>query len=181
MLISVIGTAGRKPYTDLMTYDLYCNMYRKLRTIITEVSPVYEERILVSGGAAYSDHLAIDAFKRIAPSLHLHLPAQFDLNTMRFAEASRDGQTSNYYHDLFSKKCGFNSLDEIGSALQDFNCTSHVYNGFFARNIPVGRCDILIAFTWGEGSIPADGGTKHTWDHSSAPKKIHVPLKNLQQ
>ena len=43
----------------------------------------------------------------------------------------------------------------------------------------MGQVDIVRAYTWGEGAVPADGGTAHTWRQSSAPQKIHVPLASI--
>ena len=178
MRIGIIGTAGRKPYTDMMTLDLYRKMYSHLRLLLLGRGE-YNFRILVSGGAAWSDHLAVKAFNRLTPQLELHLPCSFDYQNTRFSDTNPTGRTANYYHELFSKECGFDSLAEIKEAINHPNCMHTVSNGFHARNLLVGKVDLLIAFTWGEGSIPAGGGTHHTWDNSKAQEKIHIPLESL--
>lgn len=157
---------------------------------------------LVSGGAAVSDHLAVLLFlDGAARSLTLYLPEHFDLESRRFLERGQRscGAISNYYHRRFSERLhqsltderlepetgrnqsnmsAYNSLCHIRIAA-DFGARLVVVPGFFQRNIPVGRVDRLVAFTFGSGDAPADGGTAHTWRHSTATEKIHVSIGGL--
>ena len=44
----------------------------------------------------------------------------------------------------------------------------------------VGKVDYIIAYTWGSSTkVPKEGGTLHTWQHSTALRKIHIPLQTL--
>jgi len=176
MRISIIGTAGRKEAAPLMTVDLYRLMIKSAMYQVDKYD-TGAEGTLVSGGAAWSDHLAISLFKKkIRPSLHLHLPAELDFPNNRFSEKTRDGGIANYYHRQFSQKIGVDTLKSICNIVQETYCTYDVSSGFFARNRLVGDCDVLIAYTWGEGNQPADGGTLNTWKSSYAPIKVHIPL-----
>jgi hypothetical protein len=71
---------------------------------------------------------------------------------------------------------GGNTLDGIRKAIER-GAEVEITAGFKPRNLKVAaNTDILLAFTWGEGKEPKDGGTNHTWKHCTAQVKIHVPL-----
>ena len=185
MRIGIIGTAGRRDDAPKMSMALYASMRKRLDELLHCV-PV-SERDLQSGGAAWADHLAVDVFNdKQAASLTLHFPAPFfrDILTSTPTFAYTDvGRTANHYHAEFSKHLLDSgalprSLDDIAFALEK-GAKSTVGDGFFTRNLLVGQCDWLIAFTFGEGAVPKAGGTKHCWDHSPAPKKTHIPLGGL--
>ena len=179
MRIGIIGTAGRRDDAPKMSMALYASMRKRLDELLHCV-PV-SERDLQSGGAAWADHLAVDVFNdKQAASLTLHFPAPFVWPKFVGTE---EGRTANYYHEKFSDhllESGSlpQSLDDLAFALEK-GAKSTVSGGFHERNLLVGQCDWLIAFTFGEGVVPKDGGTKHCWDHSPAPKKTHVPLGQL--
>jgi len=179
MHIGIIGTAGRRDDAPKMSMALYDAMRKRLDELLHCV-PV-TERDLQSGGAAWADHLAVDVFNdKQAASLTLHFPAPFVWP--KFVETDA-GRTANHYHAEFSQhrlESGAlpQSLDDIAFALEN-GAKYTVGDGFFTRNLLVGQCDWLIAFTFGEGAVTKDGGTKHCWDHSPAPKKTHIPLGSL--
>lgn len=175
MRVALIGTAGRRSDQARLSLALYARMLARAR------SYVFAEDHLQSGGAAWADHLAVLLYlDGAARSLTLYLPEHFDLAAGRFLERGPKscGAIANYYHRLFSQRIGTDSLDHICCAA-DAGARLVVVPGFHERNLPVGRCDRLVAFTFGEGHGPADGGTKHCWDHSTAPEKVHVPLARL--
>ncbi len=185
MRIGIIGTAGRRDDAPKMSMALYAAMRKRLDELLHCV-PVLE-RNLQSGGAAWADHLAVDVFNdKKAASLTLHFPAPFfrDILTSTPTFAYTDvGRVANLYHAEFTKHLLLSgslveSLDDIDLALEK-GAKFTVSDGFHARNLLVGQCDWLIAFTFGEGAVPKDGGTKHCWDHSLAPKKTHIPLGSL--
>jgi hypothetical protein len=186
MHIGIIGTAGRRDDAPKMSMALYDAMRKRLDELLHCV-PV-AERDLQSGGAAWADHLAVDVFNdKQAASLTLHFPAPFlrDTSLSGPAFAPTDaGRTANHYHQEFTAKFlgnstfPWNSLFDIDWAL-DEGAKHTVSDGSHARNFLVGQCDWRIAFTFGEGAVPKDGGTKHCWDHSLAPKKTHIPLGSL--
>lgn len=51
---------------------------------------------------------------------------------------------------------------------------------FFVRNDMVAaEATACLAYTWGPGAEPADGGTNHTWSRIQG-RKLHIPLSSLQ-
>lgn len=219
--IAVIGTAGRREDGPKMTRELYMLMYNDFLNRVIEIvktpkkplprppgtfSPkqtnrsnphaAYPDITLVSGGAAWADHLAVSLYlavseshdssfelNSVAVSCFLYLPANF-LVKSRCYESNMPldpGSVANYYHHLFGQKmcadknstlAGIYSAARAGASLI-------VEPGFKNRNLLIAaNCEHLIAYTWGEGHLPKDGGTRHTWDHCKSPK-VHVPLSSL--
>lgn len=187
MKIAIIGTAGRKP--ELMYSQLWPKMKTHCANLIRTLSISQGSPLeIVSGGAAWADHLALYISSSFSLPLTLHLPAAFDEDNCCFT-ASKAGATSNYYHRLFSKQCSINSLRGLSQALEICNFT--VSKGFYERNLLVGQVDTLIAYTFGtfssssvvyktaEDSGLADGGTAHTWNNSQALYRWHINLYDL--
>ena len=181
--VAIIGTAGRKEDARRMTEDLYYRMVLDARHKIFErYDPV--EVTLVSGGAAWADHIAVSlwlsdmGFK----ALHLHLPASFSNSSYVESGFKSAGSISNYYHYAFGHKMRQDrgvTLRGIQRAI-DSGAVISVSRGFFDRNCLVGDVDVVLAYTWGNSfDHPKDGGTLHTWKNSSAPVKLHIPLSSL--
>ncbi len=182
MRIGIIGSAGR---TRPWTMDLFLWARRTLLETIKEI-PV-KERLLISGGAAGADHLAVALYKANGGDLLLYMPAllsgEHDDTYPEFVSngkfgAGNPGGTSNFYHQKFCEDLGLNknkTLLSLQEMKKQDKCNFD-YPGFHNRNLQVGRVDWLIAFTWAEGASPEDGGTLHTWNNSKAPKKTHISL-----
>lgn len=172
--VAIVGTAGRDKSFP-MTTRLWWWM---LNDVAMRVPP---GACLISGGAAWADHLAVTLFNRgDAPWLTLCLPAPFERN--RFCGPRNSaGSAANYYHEQFSAVLGIRSLREIGDAINEPTCDvsyepyQEGYAGMFARNKKVAKADMLIAYTFGRNNEPADGGTKNTWDMCKG-ERIHVSL-----
>lgn len=188
MKIAIIGSAGRRSDGPKVSRDLYikafCKAKREIEKIVKRSGGPVE---LVSGGAAFIDHLAVSLFldSFMDCSLTLHLPCPFDMKLCRYEDdGSRDfrknpGGTCNYYHKLFSQKMGGNTLSGIKRAI-DKGASIFVGNGFFDRNKQVAKCDHMLAFTFGTDDIPKDGGTRNTWDIApSSCVKTHISLASL--
>ena len=173
--ISIIGTCGRSNQ-ELLTQQLFFDMIVKVIDIIdNEFKLDTSEVILVSGGAAWSDHIAVKLFNEGAyPNLELNFPTYF--RDGKFIN-NNTGNTSNMYHKVFSGVCDINSLEEISEAISN-NCSIRVGKGFLDRNNYVADCDYMIAFTFNNGDIPAKGGTLDTWNKCKSVKK-HVNLYTL--
>lgn len=201
MWISIVGSAGRKEDAGLWTREVYNRCFRLLHEELLKDIPV-EERKLVSGGAAWADHLAVSLFLGgHAHSLQIEMPAGWcghdgDFLGQKgpipgYADTGivdwkkNPGGTANYYHKQFSTKMGGDSLAGIQKAIDQgatYEDMHWLFGGssFHNRNKKVAMCELLIAFTWGQGDVPKDGGTKHTWDYSNADKKIHIPLHTMK-
>jgi hypothetical protein len=144
-----------------MTPVVYAIMCGVARDLIRDL----EIKKVVSGGAAWADHVAIELFlKKEVDQLSLHFPAPWNQEFRRFDDTD-NGKTANYYHDLFSiKKHGESSFDELGIAI-DRGAAYDVSNGFLKRNVLVAKeADVMLAFTFNRGAGPKDGGTFHTWN-----------------
>lgn len=174
--IAIIGTAGRDK-TKPMTLDLWKWMIYDIRQRVRQGSHV------VSGGAAWADHLAVSLMiTGWAGDLTLHLPAPFDRSARIFrGPPNSAASAANYYHQLFSQTIARDTLQQIHEALYHPHTTFTQenemvgYRGMFARNAKVAQCEEMIAYTFGKGDVPADGGTKDTWDKCQG-HKTHVTL-----
>lgn len=172
--IGIIGSAGRTDDQPKMTTALYVNAFRHLKQLLSTLSPNPE---LVSGGAAWIDHLAVSYYllnlNKVA-GLRLHLPAPINEHGYY---GHPDAKTANRYHHHFQTVTGLQSL----SILNDLPALATVHDGFKARNLAIATSvDVLIAFTFNSGNQPKPrSGTAHTWNHSTATTKIHVDLNSL--
>lgn len=174
--IAIIGTAGRDKGINLQ--ESHWNFMTQ--TIYEEVT---KEDILISGGAAWADHVAVWAFMNgLCKELHLHLPAPFS-NGGFDGDYGTSGGAANYYHKLFSKNLGFWSLGHIEECFKAGNCfithqpTAKGYAAMVARNKLVAtQCTHMVAFTLGDGAIPQDGGTKITWDMAGNKERAHISI-----
>lgn len=174
-MLAIIGTAGRSNQ-ELLTRDLWNRM---VEDVVPRVTP---NTHVVSGGAAWADHLAVLLLiEGLIARLTLHLPAPFDGHG--FAGPPRSAASAaNYYHERFSNVIGFDTLEDINLVLLDSRVTfteepfAEGYAAMFARNRKVATAArSLIAYTFGQGDQPADGGTKNTWDLCRG-EKTHVSL-----
>ena len=173
-MIAIIGTAGGDK-TKPMTKALWGAMQRDVLVRVPKGAHV------CSGGAAWADHLAVFLFLYgHADRITLHLPAP--MNDREFiGQYGTAGGTANYYHRLFSKTLDRDTLADVIECTRADNCEGTYepagpgMSALFARNQKIAQCGSMIAYTWGEGAIPANGGTRHTWDHCRGTK-VHVPL-----
>ena len=179
--VTIIGTAGRKEDACKMDKDIYDKMVKASMYVIeTHFKLKMETVTLVSGGAAWSDHVAVKLYNmNKVKDLILYLPCEWEQGKYRDT-GERDwkvnpGRTSNYYHEQFSKKIGENTLEQIELAYKKGAKIITQYNGFHNRNSKVAQSDYVIAFTWGEDNEPKEGGTLFTWKLCNG-YKVHLPL-----
>ena len=179
MKIAIIGTAGRdksKPMT-IQTWNWMLDVSRELVPSGTH---------LVSGGAAWADHIAVQLFiEGHAGNLTLHLPAPLTSNGY-IGEYGTSGGAANYYHSRFSNVIGVNTFEQLMECALHENCTGTMqevaegYGAMFVRNKAVvqelnPKTDFMFAFTFGTNGV-ADGGTKQTWDMFDSVNKHHLQL-----
>lgn len=174
--IAIIGTAGRSQVPTLQEWN---NM---LRDAESKVKP---NDTLISGGAAFADHVAVKLFlEGKVKGLKLRLPAKIENN--RFVgKYGTAGGTANYYHDKFSKVIGTDTITEIQQAIDkgaEVTYETELSNkAMFIRNEKVANeSDSMIAYTYGEDNEPADGGTKDTWNKAKYTDKVHVSIHKIQ-
>ena len=189
--VSIIGSAGRKDDGERMSAELFAVATNECAKLINGVWQLdWNELELVSGGAAWMDHIAVSLWMMdCGADLCLHLPCGWDNKNRKFVDNDKPqfwanpGRTANKYHREFSKKMGFDTLDALDAAItisrnHRSNVTVKRYSGFKQRNKPVAESDYVIALTFGDGDKPKDGGTSHTWGLAKGTK-IHIPLGDL--
>lgn len=180
--VAIIGTAGRdkdKPYNSALWEAMFEDATHRFGD---------KHYGLVSGGAAWADHLAVELFLAYPDkfkSLKLFLPAPLGSNGKFVGPSRSAGSASNWYHDSFEKATGIKSRANIllaakrGAELIE-EPEAPGLAAFFARNMEVAKAaDACLAYTWGSGSEPADGGTKHTWNHFKGKRRVHISLERF--
>lgn len=188
--LAIIGTAGRAQTAPpgALTTRLWEAMLADVR------SRVRQDDILISGGAAWADHLAVHAFLQgWVSGLELYLPAPMredrNGNEPSFAGPWKSsGDAANYYHGRFRAATGVRSLWDLlrvyristqplahvkwfAQAVAPGYAAMHVRNGKIAA-----RCTEMVAYTFGPHDEPVDGGTAQTWRLAPHAKRVHVPL-----
>ena len=167
MILGLIGSAGRGDTYAKLDVGVWNKTIKKL-----VLDFVLEHKIshIVSGAAAFADHLSVQLFlsKKVlsVDKLTLHFPCEFDLTDNKFNEDTKTGQTANYYHKRFNEKMKpyVSSYSEISEALSRDECNFTVTpEGFLARNTLVANdCEMILALTFGKENVVADGGTSDT-------------------
>jgi hypothetical protein len=182
--IAIVGSAGRNEDALKISAMLFDSMILKAESIVTKQWDLSWDKVkLVSGGAAFADHVAVALFLKYPETqLLLALPApwkdgRYSDRTAPLQDYST-GERSNGLHRRFSRFIGRNSLSDLQEAM-DRGAEVLTYNDFFARNRQVAKAERMIAFTFGEGPTPKEGGTKYTWDRCTSKDKIHVTLNPM--
>jgi hypothetical protein len=194
--IAIIGTAGRYEDGKRLTATSYSHMTDIARRFVLGVAEKEGgNNMLISGGAAWADHLAVALFLAgHAPALRLYLPCEFNLEERRFKDngdidwKTNPGGTCNYYHKLFSDVLGRDTLAEICDAI-DTGADIVAGSGMFDRNGRIAKNSThAIAFTFGNKEYLKDGGTAQTMGVYLKQRKTmnlqdnsyHVDLRNMQ-
>ena len=165
---SIVGTAGRKDDAKRLSkshFDAMCNIAVGLIDQCAENN--YPITHLVSGGAAWADHVAVKLFldKKVS-NLRLFLPCEFEGGTFKdngICDSTKNpGGTCNYYHKKFQLTTHINSLSQLQIAKGEGAEFINVDKGFYARNALVAKSDFILAMTFCNGDIVKDGGTSDT-------------------
>lgn len=177
--LAIIGTAGRdkaRPMTAVLWRAMVADAKSRVRSTDT----------LISGGAAWADHLAVRLYlDGSVQHLVLHLPAPFDGGQFLGPARQSAGSAANYYHSLFLSNAGVDGLGDIARAIAKGATVTEQppaegYAAMFARNALVaGEATAMLAYTFGEGDSPADGGTLNTWNGAQHMERCHVALGQL--
>jgi hypothetical protein len=116
--LGIIGTAFRKEDKFKLTPELYSKMLAQATEKLNEFRKCFGVDVLISGGASGADHLAVILYlTKLVPKLILFLPCEFengkfkDNGSNNFNE--NPGKIANYYHSLFSKVMGVNTLVDL--------------------------------------------------------------------
>ena len=166
--LATIGTAGRKEDGNHLTrkhFEAACIVARGLIEQLNESN--YTITTMVSGGAAYMDHIAVKLFlDKTVSNLRLFIPAEWN-NGEFYDTGVKDtkenpGGTANYYHRKFQSTTNINGLSDIQIAKANGAELYKCRGGFHGRNAMVAKSDFILACTFGEGPIVNEGGTADT-------------------
>ena len=168
--LAIIGTAGRGDDEGKLNRGVYDLMVRGAKGMIAALAKSgHPVSGLVSGGAAYGDHVAVTLFlEGVVPELTLHFPCGFLSATDGFYDMGGNagwfinpGRTCNVYHRKFTARTGIPSLRELATAVER-GAKVEAGGGMFKRNDRVARADAALAMTYGAGHRVKDGGTERT-------------------
>lgn len=178
--LAIIGTSGRKPQ-DLkqLTKEHMEWMAETVKNYIKEtIQTSYDKVILVSGGSAWADHIAVQLYltKEFA-GLELYLPSRYDAKNQRYIN-THEGRKLNLLHKQCQEKTGMPVFQQLASAVTSKNCKITIQRGFLPRNTLVARNNnYLIAFTFSSTNTPSEGGTLDTWNKTKHENKVHFTLE----
>lgn len=202
--LAIIGTAGRKEDQDRLIGENYQRMVEASIKLITHLTIDPTNLTLVSGGAAWSDHVVVTlALIGVVPyeNVIIHLPAELTEGgyTGDNEWSIKVARTANYYHKLFSRKVGIASISELVSIRNKGAQFLVDKGGFKSRNTKVANAvsdnGVLLAYTFGNGltdQLPwtirsfspdtnadaaglKDGGTADTFNKTKV-RKFHCLL-----
>lgn len=163
--LAIIGTAGRGDDAAKLTP----NHWRSMLTVAQVVLEMSRADGVVSGGAAWSDAVAVELYLQgHVKELTLHLPAPFNPYLVPAFASTQAGTTTMRYHQAFREMTGYDGLAAISEAMSRGAHTTQQtaptgYHPFFARNeLVASQAQTLFAFTFGDGPKPKDGGTADT-------------------
>jgi hypothetical protein len=165
---AICGSAGRREDATRLTrqhFEAMCLVASGLLEQINESN--YSITHLVSGGAAYADHVAVKLFlERKVPNLRLFIPAEWDdghfHDTGEKDPYKNPGGTANYFHKKFQQRTGINGLSDIQIAKAHGAELYCCRGGFHGRNAMVAKSDFILACTFGEKEMVKEGGTADT-------------------
>ncbi|KAN0027792.1 hypothetical protein ACTFIV_009616 [Dictyostelium citrinum] len=187
--IGVIGTTGRDKSRPLSRkhFDYLGDTFEQyLNNLKTQHNIDPNNITLVSGGAAWSDHVAVDYFLKNSTTckLILYLPCLIvgkkvdDKTTLyQFDIEHPNGVITNGYHSNFSKQIGRDTILDIIKAKELGAILDNSAFGFKNRNTCIAATsDFLVAFTGAIGPAPLGGGTLDTWKKSKSLYKHHISI-----
>eukprot|EP00301_Raphidiophrys_heterophryoidea_P017238 c2708_g1_i1.p1 GENE.c2708_g1_i1~~c2708_g1_i1.p1 ORF type:complete len:199 (+),score=43.31 c2708_g1_i1:44-640(+) len=190
VLVSVIGTSGSNNKfqpTLTLSLEVFKAMEQRTKEVLKANNLNPSDVCLVSGGAAWADHVAVSLFLGGGfRGLILHLPTNFEKAKCQYEDnghshwAKNPGKLTNQRHMTFSRAIGKISLQQIALAM-DQGAIVKIHNGFREGDTAISKCDLLIAYSWAEGAAPGGGGTLDTWKKCTLPpaKKVYFSLDSL--
>ena len=193
--VGIVGFAGAtllETQRQQLSAELYAQMVASARRYINETLQLrWDQVTLVSGGAAWADHVAVTLFLAHPEArLVLQLPCHFVATLKQFAASSprerarRTVATVVGLHRSFSACLGCDSVGQLSQAVAVGAKVCVWPAGFLRRNSAVADLSQrLLAFTWAPGGAPRSGGTHDTWQkYGRSGRKVaaqHVDMNGL--
>jgi len=186
--VAIVGFSGRSvPASAALNKELFDAMVAAAKTTIEDKFALPLGNVcLVSGGAAWADHVAVSLALSVdgdAHQLRLYMPGPFDAQTGLIAN-SACAQTANTLHRRFAEQTGIPSLANLVEAHMFGADIRSDERGFLARNRQIAdSADYMIAFSWSSTPEPSDGGTGHVWRAAKrrldSTRMVHITMDKL--
>lgn len=197
--VAIIGSAGRTGEMKKVSKKLFDLMVADAHKTITEKLKLDPKMVtLVSGGAAFGDHVAVVLYlTRGYGKLNLFLPSGWSSTKTPSVTGgtgggvtgfvgTEDGKRAQELHQQFAQVLNCDTLAEIELARVK-GASLIARRGFFERNSDVAKSFHMLAYTFSTtGSPPTTGsGTRNTWDKwekqvaSKRGQRIHTSLSSL--
>lgn len=165
---AIVGTAGREEDEKRLSkkhFEAMCIVASELVDHFKSIN--YPITHLISGGAAWADHVAVHLFlEKKVEHLRLFLPCEFSYGSFHDngerEKHKNPGGILNLYHKKFQNTTHINSLSQIQIAKHEGAELLPCRGGFIGRNAMVAKSDFILACTFGEGKLLKDGGTANT-------------------
>jgi len=177
--LAIVGTSGRNPADKKKLNAKHMAwMIENVRCYIENVLETEPKNIiLVSGGSAWADHVAVQLYLTWEfAGLELYLPSKFDIKQKKYVN-THEGRTLNALHQECKDKTGVDVLDELMRAINGKDRAKvTIQRGFLQRNTLIAKnSDHLIAFTFSPDT-PTEGGTFDTWKKTKHENKTNFDL-----
>lgn len=176
--LAIVGVSGNDPLDkkklclEHMIYMTTTAMDYIKNVIGTNPSEI----ILVSGGSAWADHVAVQLYLTGEfAGIELYLPSRFDIKQKKYIN-THEGRKLNSLHAECQEKTGVNVFEELTKTVSRKAVKVTIQRGFLARNTLISKnCDYLVAFTFNPDS-PQKGGTFDTWKKTTHKNKMNYDL-----
>jgi hypothetical protein len=180
--LAIIGLSGRNPSDAKILDNKHLEWAQmNVQLYIDEVLNIDKNKIiLVSGGSAWMDHVAIQLFIQGGyGGLELYLPSEFNVKSKKYKN-THEGRKLNELHSACQNKTGLSIFEELTYANQkNTNIKIVIKRGFIQRNTLIAKnCDHLLSFTFDKNQ-PSGGGTLDTWNKVLHENKLHISLNNI--
>lgn len=145
--LAIIGTAGRGDDYSKLTQRHFWEMTRAAERVLSHLAPDHTR--LVSGGAAWADHVAVylSLARQWEAPLSLHLPG-----------LASDKAVAMKYHYRFSRIMGIDSFQMIQEIRNSLWCMATELGSFKQRNARVAdEATHFLAMTFGQAGRVKDG------------------------
>jgi len=177
--LAIIGTNGHDYHESLKLETKHMEWIAiMVKNYITNtLSKTTDQIILVSGGDAWVEHVAVQLYREGGfGGLNLYLPSEFNTKLHQYKN-THEGRSLNKLHAYCQEKTGapiFEELTSVNSKKTGVRIT--IQRGWKPRNTLIARgCDHLLAFTLGKGDPNLDPA-KDIWSKIPHTNKVHFCL-----
>lgn len=177
--LGIVGTSGKNHYDKKVLAPKHMTwITNNVRQYIENVLHTTCDKImLVSGGSAWTDHVAIQLYLTGEfAGLELFLVSKFDIKQKKYIN-THEGRALNEMHKYCQEQTGIDVFNDMVKAIHGKNKAKVIIQrGFNARNTLLSKnCDHLMVFAFVR-DMPENGGTYDTWIKIVHPNRINFDL-----